>query len=162
MKQTLSLEEKRQALLEQIHSSRDVYRRMLMDADAPEENRIVHAINHSDTGPVTGATGRFPQSMTMRWITQHPYLSALAVAAVVAIVAAGPRRVTQKVTNARVPRRIADAIADHPTIMTSLGAVTTMALRDPQKIRIAAKVFSVIAGFVQARRAKRSMGSRIQ
>src|SRR4051812_39002559 len=77
MKHAHSLEEERQALLEQIHASRDAYRRMLMQSDALEEKKTESRMSliSKDTG--------FPRSMTMRWIMQHPYLCAAAVTAIV-------------------------------------------------------------------------------
>ncbi|OGB27015.1 MAG: hypothetical protein A3I66_22285 [Burkholderiales bacterium RIFCSPLOWO2_02_FULL_57_36] len=76
MKQHTSLEDERRALLDQIHSSREVYRRMLTQSDKPEHKTV-----EGNIVDVSRAE-RFPRSMTMRWIVQHPYMSAAAVVAV--------------------------------------------------------------------------------
>lgn len=178
MKNAPSLEEERRALLEQIHASRDAYRRMLTEQDMQEaaaENRL-HALN---------GTGDFPRSSTIRWIIQHPYLT---VAAVAGAAVAAPKlarsvarwrsgmsgyqspayaarhNATQPVVRTAMPEHLmADQKATAPkrlavlgrSAITSLVAMASMALRDPAKMRMATRLFSLAAGFVSARRARR-------
>lgn len=91
-----SLEEQRNALLEQIHASRSVYRRMLTQGESIETaSAHEHAAAgtdirqdpaaHSTTSSASSAASRktvdpgFPRSMTMRWILNHPFYTAAAV-----------------------------------------------------------------------------------
>ncbi len=184
MKNAPSLEDERNALLEQIHASRAVYRRMLTEQDeqaqAAAENRL-HGI---------GGRPDFPRSRTIRWIMQHPYISAAAVAGVAGMAVAAPRlsrsfsswragmtaskpsatsaspgivnsmnprrRITDRSivthTQAAMPKRI--AVVGRAAV-TSLAAMAATVLRDPSKMRMAGRIFSLVAGFVTARRARR-------
>lgn len=102
MKRAMSLEEERQALLEQIHSSRAAYRRMLAQYDEPGHNRqSSHGVAHVHVSQkVRGMPAAFPRSMTMRWILEHPYAVAGVAAGVVALLAIGPGRVARTVRSA--------------------------------------------------------------
>jgi hypothetical protein len=184
MKNAPSLEEERQALLEQIHASRAAYRRMLTEQDeqaqAAAESRL-HGIREDPA---------FPRSRTIRWIMQHPYISAAAVAGVVGVAIASPRLTrsfsnwragmsgtkTSAIATGRIPvnhtgagRRITDrsAVIDRPpatpkrvaaagrAAITSVAAMAATVLRDPSKMRMATRFFSMAAGFISARRARR-------
>lgn len=188
MKQT-SLEDEKRALLDQIHSSRETYRRMLKH-DARDENIIegnVVNIGHMD---------RFPRSMTMRWIVQHPYMSAAAVAAVALL---GTRSARTAITDqvSRVNRRLhANAATMRPamshdvagsrrtartrstdfqasgnmsrpmsiarSMFTGLITAGAMLLRDPRKMKAASNAFSAAAKFVRERRPRRSNQRAVQ
>jgi hypothetical protein len=74
-----SLAEEKEALLARMHASRVAYRRMLQGVD------------DTTTVEETRSPNAFPRSKTIRWIRDHPYLSALAVAALVI----GPRRIAR-------------------------------------------------------------------
>jgi hypothetical protein len=74
----MSLEDERRALLDQIHSSRETYRRMLTQSD---KRSWRHALG--DRVAEVGHANRFPRSTTMRLVTQHPYASVAAAAALV-------------------------------------------------------------------------------
>jgi hypothetical protein len=93
MKQTTSLEDERRALLEQIHSSRETYRRMLTGSDSRSRSRKLMG---SSTAAGVHQPQHFPRSMTMRSIMEHPYMSA---AAVTAIAMLGTRTAKSAVTH---------------------------------------------------------------
>lgn len=84
-----SLEEERQAILQRMQASREHYRHMLRDQPEvhanphhPEGRHAVYAVDRNE----------FPRSKTMRWIAQHPFLCAAAVAALIVI---GPGRIVR-------------------------------------------------------------------
>jgi hypothetical protein len=175
-----SLEEERQALLEQIHASRDAYRRMLRQSDTAEEK------NTESVGLIGKGSG-FPRSMTVRWIMQHPYLcAAVATALVVAAPLAGRALATRRTAASANPaanrsraaagdpirtRRTARTrstdmagssaapaaglVVAGRAAITGLATAAMMILRDPAKMRMAGRLLSTITGFVQARRAQR-------
>lgn len=180
MKHAHSLEEERQALLEQIHASRESYRRMLMQSDALEEKSTESHMN------LVGKDNGFPRSTTMRWVMQHPYLSAaVATAIVIATPLAGRKLATRRTAagvnpavnksravagDASRAKRTArtrstdmtgSSVAPAGLVVagraaaTGLATAAMMVLRDPSKMRMAAKLFSGIVGFLQARRSRR-------
>lgn len=101
-----SLEEQRSALLEQIHASRSVYRRMLTQGESIETATAhEHAAAGTDirdeaaaeeSASAAGARAAasrtratdpgFPRSMTMRWIMDHPFYTAAAVVGVAMLI----------------------------------------------------------------------------
>ncbi len=97
MKRAISLEEERQALLEQIHSSRAAYRRMLAQYDQPQEpsDQAGNSTGVRLASHVRGMPAAFPRSRTMRWIIGHPYATAGAAAGIIALAVIGPRRAMQ-------------------------------------------------------------------
>lgn len=142
MKHASSLQEEREALLEQIHASRSAYRRMLTQEDTEEYARSVSAANAHNADP----SHNFPRSKTVRWIMQHPYLSASLVLGTLALI--GPKRISRLASN-------------RGAFMTTLAAAGTMAVRNQPALQKYSKAFSVAAGFLQARRARRmSRGQR--
>lgn len=101
MKHASSLEQERQALLEQIHASRAAYRRMLGQYDEPgHPQEGGHAVSHVHHAHLRGMPSGFPRSTTMRWIVSHPYAIAGAAAGLAALIAIGPRRVLTAVRSA--------------------------------------------------------------
>jgi hypothetical protein len=189
MTQNTSLEDEKRALLEQIHSSRETYRRMLMQSDKPSENAI-------EGNVVNGSrTDQFPRSMTMRWIVRHPYMSAAAGTAV-ALLGTRTAKTTiahrsgrsnrhapshtaymrpevSQVTGTRRTARTRST--DFPvngntprpmviarSVFTGLATAAAMILRDPRKMRAATNAFSAVAGFVQSRRSRRSNRHHVQ
>lgn len=191
MKQNTSLEDERRALLDQIHSSREIYRRMLTQSDKSQhtiiEGRVVDASRDE----------HFPRSMTMRWIVQHPYMMGAAAAAAVALLgsrrartaivhgtASATQRLRGKTATMRpvvssevaVPRRTARTrVTDFPassntskpmaiarSVFTGLATAAAMMLRDPRKMRTATNAFSAAAGFVRARRSRRPDKGHVQ
>jgi hypothetical protein len=95
MKHGPSLEDERRALLEHIHASRAAYRRMLTEIDEEYEAQATHHLHAMADDP------GFPRSMTMRWIIQHPYATAGAVAGTVAVVALAAPRIARVVERRR-------------------------------------------------------------
>jgi hypothetical protein len=106
-----SLEQQRQALLEQIHASRATYRRMLTgeteDTSATSNNAYA-ALSTDDTSQAnatkkgTADDPAFPRSMTMHWIMNHPYYTAAAIVGVALLIPKtlkGTRRVSKKLSN---------------------------------------------------------------
>lgn len=184
MKQNTSLEDERQALLEQIHSSREIYRRMLTQSDKTENTTIEG--NIVDVSRVE----RFPRSMTMRWIVQHPYVTGAAAAAVVALLGSRTTRTaivhgttsithrlrgktatmrplvsneisgTRRTARTRSTDFTTNANASKPmalarSVFTGLATAAAMLLRDPRKLRAATNAFSAAAGYVRTRRSRR-------
>ena len=181
MKQHTSLEDERRALLEQIHSSREVYRRMLTKSDKQESTVEGRAL-------IVGNRVWIPRSLTMRWILQHPYAITAAVAAVgilgsrtarTAIVqrtGQASRRLRSNaasmrpaVSNEAAGRRTArtrstDFAANNMStpraaarsIVTGIAAAAAMLLRDPRKMQAASNAFSAATRFIRERRARYS------
>ncbi|MGV3741086.1 MAG: hypothetical protein ACO1NO_02115 [Burkholderiaceae bacterium] len=97
-----SLEEQRNALLEQIHASRSVYRRMLTNGesietatahehaaagtDIREEAAASAAASSVAASRASSTDAAFPRSMTMRWILNHPFYTAAAIVGVAMLV----------------------------------------------------------------------------
>jgi hypothetical protein len=183
MSQHTSLEDEKRALLEQIHSSRETYRRMLTGSDKPK--RPNYALEHKLIS--VGEVGKFPRSMTMRWILQHPYASAATAATVTwlgtrtaksakskrhdrsrAQLQSRPAYMRPEFSDAQMVRprtartRSTDVSTQHTSksmafarsAFTGLVTVAAMILRDPKKMQTAASAFSSAAKFVQARRAR--------
>lgn len=95
MKRAISLEEERQAVLEQIHSSRADYRRLLAQYDQPRNEAGSHHAggDAQQMGHLHGMPAAFPRSRAMRWIVGHPYAVAGVAASLLAVAVIGPRRV---------------------------------------------------------------------
>jgi hypothetical protein len=170
MKHAQSLEEERKALLDQIHMSRDNYRRMLHQTEMEHAEAAAerYADSHSD---------RFPRSATMRWVMDHPYVIAAGVAGLVLMAPRGVRRrigavavpalgtmapalgsmapMLRSVLPARVaasPSKTAAAGTAAATGMATLASVVTMLLRDPARMRLAARAFTTAMGYMRKRR----------
>jgi hypothetical protein len=116
-----SLNEEKQALLAKMEASRVAYRRMLQGGDAP---RATHVEPVPDT---------FPRSHTMRWIRDHPYLTAAAVLAVVVMAKRGSREAV-----GRVARRGAGA--------------SSALVRNRGRIQVAISLASALARYAASRR----------
>jgi hypothetical protein len=174
MKTNTSLQDERLALLEQIHASRMSYRRMLTETDKPEST--------PQAGRVHNIVKRNGSSRTnaINWVTKHPYLSIAAASALIFMgqrivrtavkrknasslhsePAQRPgttgksipaRRSTDRIGQAHLP-----ALAAKPSriaaAFTGLATVAAMVLRDPAKMRVATRMFSIANSFVQQRR----------
>lgn len=190
MSQNTSLEDEKRALLEQIHSSRETYRRMLTKSDTPKRGIVVNNVVN------VGQMGDFPRSATMQWIVQHPYASAAVVTAVAllgarsaktAIAQRGGRTIRQLPGNAAYMRsavdndagrsrrtartRSSDFAANNTvskpmaiarSVFTGLATAAAMLVRDPKKMRAAANAFSAAAGFVRTRRSRQLQQRTVQ
>ncbi|MDB5798593.1 MAG: hypothetical protein JWP36_2495 [Paucimonas sp.] len=210
MKRAISLEEERQALLEQIHTSRAAYRRMLAQYDGPAESErpasgYVHEAAPLPKGRlVRGMPAAFPRSATMRWVMDHPTAVAGVAAglvAVVALAAIGPRRIAYSVRTApavralqsrlqgrlhREPERPAfsagrswperDSVSrerellyrDHDlarparpslagTALASAAGIVSMLMRDPARMRMAARAATTAIEWLKNRRQQQQM-----
>ncbi|WP_151447139.1 hypothetical protein [Lacisediminimonas profundi] len=181
MKHASSLEQERQALLEQIHASRAAYRRMLGQYDEPghpdEGGHAVSHIHHAQH--LRGMPGEFPRSSTMRWIVSHPYAIAGAAAGLAALIAIGPRRVLTVVRSApaAVQRRFqaqsesAAAVSPDTPVppperdvhavqrasigaaaLASLAGTVSMIMRDPARMQMAARAANAATQWLRKRR----------
>lgn len=115
-----SLADEKQALLNRMEASRVAYRHSLLGTDTVT------------TVEDTAGANTFPRSKTLRWIREHPYLSALAVAALVA----GPTRIV---------RTARGAIG----YASAAGSIVT---RNQNRIRVALGVASGITRLIAMRR----------
>ena len=185
MKRPNSLEQERAALLEQLHSSRAAYRRMLAQYDQPPPSSNAHrATSASAARHFRGLPDAFPRSMTMRWIVEHPYAVAGIAAGVIALVAIGPRRVARSVKpgygaiqrsmRQKLHSRSAQAPSApvRPTYVerentvsrpAAVGSATlagtiglvSMVMRDPAKMRMVARAASAAMAWLKGRRQQR-------
>lgn len=111
MNRQLSLAEEKAALLARMEASRVAYRRMLLGIDKS-------ALTVQDVTP----NDAFPRSTALRWMRDHPYLSALAVAALFL----GPRRLARRAL--RGGRAAAATVArNRSRIRIAFGIATTVA-----------------------------------
>jgi len=126
-----SLEEERQAILDRMESSREHYRRMLLNE--PEVHASEHHPPERHASHVM-VSEEFPRSRAMRWMMQHPFLCITAVAAIVMI---GPARLTRTALK---------------------GGKTTGAVvkRSPSKIEAIARLAMAAASIAQQISARRS------
>lgn len=179
MKPSTSLEQEREALLEQIHSSRAAYRRMLAQYDQPEEWAGSAAYgNDKRIAPkevhVRGMPAAFPRSRSLRWAYSHPWAIAGVVAGLVALAAVGPRRIGKGVDTVRHRLRrnepqpvvqsgpwrgapvVREVVVQKPSTagaaLAGMMGLATMALRDPQRMRMAIQTASNAWRWVQSRR----------
>lgn len=154
MRQAKSLEEERQLLLQQLESSRAVYRRMLTDTDdAPDDAMPPYVYGE----PLSTRRSGFPQSHTMRWIMQHPYLSGVGVLALIIAGKKGLSKARKKAEPA--PSSTAEA-ADAgtkksivaTTLGTSLATTAAMMLRNPAQMQAAMRAIGVAVNYYKSRR----------
>lgn len=107
-----SLEEERQSILARMQVSRDHYRRMLLNQPEIHANPAHPQGRHAAyalAGP------EFPRSKALRWVGQHPLLTAAAAATVLALLASragrgAAKQAAQAANPAAVPPRSASNI----------------------------------------------------
>lgn len=128
-----SLEEQRSALLEQIHASRSVYRRMLTQGESIETaSAHEHAAAGTDirddaaanpskvkASGVLARDSEFPRSTTMRWILDHPFYTAAAVVGLVMLIPKAAR--TTKRASGKLANRKRHKAAPAPATYTPPG-----------------------------------------
>ncbi|MGE5622800.1 MAG: hypothetical protein ACM3WS_06575, partial [Bacillota bacterium] len=90
-----SLEEERQSILARMQVSREHYRRMLLNQSEVHANPA-HPAGHHATYELAGPG--FPRSAALRWVAQHPLLTAAAAATVLALVSSRVARSAAKNT----------------------------------------------------------------
>lgn len=113
MKQGPSLTEERQALLDQIHASRDAYRRML-SSESNEKAEKMKAAEFSQANQ----RATFPRSKTIGWIMEHPYATAagvVALALALPTAASASKRATEKASRAGKRIRSNRPVNSYPT-----------------------------------------------
>lgn len=163
-----SLEDARRALLEQIHSSRAVYRRMLADTEAPEASSSTASTAHIASSSQRTATRR-ERTSTLRqlgdtaqrtaqpalaWARAHPGMVAAGVVGVAALLVAGQRmrqqrarvrlKHVQRAALARGRTLVAEQQSSLPRVargilVTGLATLGKNFLRNPSQLRWAAR-----------------------
>ncbi|TFV92753.1 hypothetical protein E4K72_19480 [Oxalobacteraceae bacterium OM1] len=142
------LEAEREAILKRMQMSREAYRRFLSDESglhleqqaAARQHVPQQVITHMENHPsarghdaavhitrFSGTRDSFPRSMAVRWVMQHPFLTAAAVAAVVAI---GPGRIAR-------------------AAMKGGTAATTLTLRNPANMDVLNRVLTLVTEYAQ-------------
>ncbi len=153
MRQAISLEEEKRRLLEQLESSRSVYRRMLTNGEKPAYEEVVPAAY--DYAPAEPAE-QFPQSQTMRWIVNHPYLLTAGVAILVAAGTKGWSR-SRKKPSPPVDEQDSDANLKKgiaaTTFGTTLATTIAMMLRNPAQLQAAMRAATLAMNYYKSRRA---------
>lgn len=152
-----SLEAERQAILDRMQMRRESYRRMLTHGTDLDEPQLAdthqpgthaagaHAVGeHAASAPhaldpmpaqashpvqYPAAPSQFPRSTLMRTMTEHPYLCALGVAAVVLI---GPKRIAR-------------------TVLGTGSTVSALAAGNQSHVDIAGKLLALAGAYVQGR-----------
>ena len=144
-----SLEDERRALLEQIEASRAVYRRML--SDEPEAT-VARRLPHQD------AVQQTPGARAMQWMTEHPLWVAGGVALLVLLAprvidagkqAARQRRHKQREREFEHEREPRQQGGTPRALLT----VAALLLRDPARLRAAARIGQTAWQWMQRRRA---------
>ena len=150
-----SLEDERRALLEQIEASRAVYRRML--SDEPVATAARHLPHQHAAQPSPGAGAR-----AMQWMTDHPLWVAGGVALLVLlaprVIGAG-KKVARRRTHKQHEREF-DQMREHEReprqqggTLRALLTVAALLLRDPARLRAAARIGQTAWQWMQRRRA---------
>ena len=140
-----SLEEERQAILSRMSASREEYRKALMgEASMHMHEGQLHVEPLHDTNTDYGVPSHYVQphhpaldlaGTTFSWMKQHPFLCAAAVAALVAI---GPRRITHNM-------RIA---------VTGGSALASLTLRNIKNVQAATRLIASVAARMQNGRSR--------
>ncbi len=159
---SVSLEDQRRALLEQIEASRAVYRRMLSGESATVSVR--HAGSPrlvSSTRPASSGAGMFAgvrwsenRSKAVQWAMAHPLWVAGGVAL---LVWALPRMKTaRRQKKQRAERRIEreqEVLLRSPGIVRALLAAALLLMRDPGRMQAAGRLARMGWQWLQRRRA---------
>ncbi|QDZ27073.1 hypothetical protein [Noviherbaspirillum sp. UKPF54] len=90
-----SLEEERQSILARMQVSREHYRRMLLNQPELHANPA-HPAGHHASYALAGPG--FPRSKALRWVAEHPLMTAAAAATVLALVSSRVARGAAKNT----------------------------------------------------------------
>lgn len=141
-----SLEDERRALLEQIEASRAVYRRMLSDEPDPALARQSYGRDAARQGRDAGTGAR-----AVQWMMEHPLWVAGGVALVVLLLP----RVTgaRKRAARRSERQRRESEPRQRGTVRALLTAAALLLRDPARMRAAARIAQTAWHWVQQRRA---------
>lgn len=154
-----SLEDERRALLEQIEASRAVYRRMLAgETGAAPLRSSRHARPGMPVAPEqTTVRQKVAQSPAVLWMMEHPLWVAGGVALLVLL---APRVMAATSRKRQASRRPAPAwrAAPRPSGGAARALLTTavLLLRDPARLRAAARMLGVGWQWIQQQRQKKS------
>ena len=132
-----SLEEERRALLEQIAASRAIYRRMLTDSPTTSQ---------AESYPRPTMPADFPRSQAIRWIKNHPWLSACGLAALLWL---GPGR--------RLARRARAGTRSAPipgkSALKGIAAMGALLMRNRASMQALGRIASMALSLMRKRRA---------
>ena len=143
MKQAMSLEEEKRRLLEQFEHSREVYRLMLTGSEHPSSYEAPPAsYGYYASSPPHG--GGFPQSQTMQWIIQHPYLVGFGA---VALAVVGKRRFSKTKNKRKKETSEENASVKKGLAATTLGTAAAMMLRNPAQMRAAIRAVTIAVNY---------------
>ncbi len=149
-----SLEDERRALLEQIEASRAVYRRMLTgEPDASGARPRLHRVAATSASSVS-----FPRSRSVQWVLAHPLWVAGGVALLVWLV---PRMIGggARAAARRRAEQTRPVVTRSEGTLRALLTVTALLLRDPARLRAAAKLARGTWQWLQQRRHARVAAS---
>jgi len=132
-----SLEAERQAILDRMQMRRESYRRMLLDGTDMDQIAVSRPVGEPHALAPMQSFGsayrsvptQFPRSTLMRTITEHPYLCALGVAAVVLV---GPKRIAR-------------------TVLGAGSTVSALAAGNQSQVDMLGKVLAMAGAYVQGR-----------
>jgi len=152
MKQATSLEEEKRRLLEQLESSRAVYRRMLTNTEEPVDTTGFAPAAYDYAPPISSRN--FPKSQTMRVIMDHPYLLAAGAAALILAGRKGlsrrrsrPKPLYEQDADTSVKKTIAAT-----TFGTTLATTAAMLLRNPAQLQAAVRAVMLAMNYYKSRR----------
>jgi hypothetical protein len=159
MKHSPSLEEERQTLLAQIQSSRAVYRRMLAEADAPEPAEPNAAARR---GNAIAATVADRAGTALQWAREHPALVAAGAAGVIAALMLIRRQTRRRTVSRAQVRDVAHTRGNQllreqsavprvarGVLVSSLAGLAQGVLRNPARLRFAARAMPVVMSYVR-------------
>ena len=140
-----SLEDERRALLEQIEASRAVYRRMLSDEAS---QRGARSLSQRDATATQGSAGE----RAMQWMMDHPLWVAGGVALLV-LVAPRVFGTSRRAARHKAAHRQREPEPSHGGTMRALLTAAALMLRDPARLRAAARIAQTAWHWMQRRRA---------
>ena len=156
---TPSLEEERRALLEQIEASRAVYRRMLSGDEGGAASTATHG--QANAASASGEPGR---GRAVQWMMEHPLWVAGGVALLVLLaprmMGAGARAARHRRQAKRRERQLEweherERAAGGGTARALLTAAALL-LRDPARMRAAARYAQMAWGWIRERQSAKS------
>ncbi len=158
---SVSLEDQRRALLEQIEASRAVYRRMLSGESAPVSLRHTGSPRFlSSARPASSGTGMFvgvrwseSRSKAVQWVMAHPLWVASGVALLVWVLPHIKSARRQK--KQRAERRIVreqEALLRSPGMGRALLTAALLLMRDPGRMQAAGRLARMGWQWLQRRR----------
>jgi hypothetical protein len=158
VKHSQSLEQERQALLAQIQSSRAVYRRLLTEADAPEQDAGAGRASAMGNTLTDGA------GSAIQWVKQHPALAAAGMAGAIAALLLARRRARRRAKSLARVRQQAPAQTRGGQLLEEQSAVPRVArgvlvstlaglaqgmLRNPARMRYIARSMAVAMRYIR-------------